>query len=242
MDTRGSWMAELYESNSTAVYGVCQRLLTNTEDAADATQEVFLRAFVGLAAETQSERARAWLMTVARHHCLDLLRRKKRLGKAMTTLGVEPVRHGEAEGAVVDRNFVRAVLSQLRERERRALWESAVEYRPIGEIGSYLGLSYMAAAQLLHRARRRASVVAARLAAIFGLLQVNRLGRRPIFGLELQPLAIALVLPLVVAGLVGASTSHPASARPFAVPGAIAVGSPATGIASMSSSTSTVSA
>src|SRR2546423_3648795 len=215
MDTPGSWMAELYESNSTVVYRVCRRLLKDTEDAADATQEVFLRAFVGLTAETQSERARAWLITVARHHCVDELRRKRRLGKALTTLGADPVRQGEAERAVVDRNFVQAVLRQLKARERQVLWQSAVEYRPIGEIGSYLGLSYMAAAQLLHRARRHASLVAAKLAAIYGLLQVNRLGKRPAFGVEVQPLAVALVIPMWGAGLVAASSSDPASLRPL---------------------------
>ena len=242
MDTPGSWMAELYESNSTVVFRVCQRLLKDAEDAADATQEVFLRAFVGLTAETQSERARAWLITVARHHCVDVLRRKKRLGKALTTLGADPVRQGEAERAVVDRNFVQAVLRQLKARERQVLWQSAVEYRPIGEIGSYLGLSYMAAAQLLHRARRHASLVAAKLAAIFGLLQVNRPGKRPAFGVEVQPLAVALVMPLVVAGLVAASSWHQASPRPFASPGRMSVSSLAGSAAAANSSTSAISA
>lgn len=235
-------MAELYEANSTVVYRVCMRLLKNTEDAADATQEVFLRGFGSLTAGTESERARAWLITVARHHCLDVLRRKKRLGKALTTLGADIVPHREAERTVVDRNFVQAVLRQLRAREREALWQSAVEYRPIGEIGSYLGLSYVAAAQLLHRARRHASLVAAKLGAIFGLLQVNRLGKRPGFSIEVQPLAVALVMPLVVAGIVVASSPQPASTRPFAAPGGIAVGAPATGTAATNSSTAAVSA
>ena len=241
MDTSRNWMAELYESNSAVVYRVCRRLLKDTEDAADATQEVFLRAVVGLTPETHTERARAWLITVARHHCLDVLRRKKRLGKALTTLGYEEVRPAEAERAVVDRNFVQAVLTQLRARERQVLWQSAVEYRPIGEIGSYLGLSYMAAAQLLHRARRHASVVAARIAAIFGLMQLNRLGRRPDFGLAVQPVAVALVVPLAVAALVAASSSHPSSVRPLVGPGGATVASPARAAAATASSTSVVS-
>src|SRR4029077_9071855 len=96
---------------------------------------------------------------------------------------------------VVDRSFVQAVLAQLRARERQVLWQSAVEYRPIGEIGSYLGLSYMAAAQLLHRARRHASLVAARIAAIFGLLQLKRLGPPAGFGGERQAGAGGPLLP-----------------------------------------------
>src|SRR4029077_9929237 len=143
---------------------------------------------------------------------------------------------------VVDRSFVQAVLAQLRARERQVLWQSAVEYRPIGEIGSYLGLSYMAAAQLLHRARRHASLVAARIAAIFGLLQLKRLGRRPDFGVGLQPVAVALVMPLAVAGLVAASSSHPSSVRPLVGPAAATVAAPARGAAAAASSYSSLSA
>jgi RNA polymerase sigma factor (sigma-70 family) len=227
MDSRDGWMAEVYESNSSVVYRVCQRLLKNSDDAADAMQEVFVRAFVSLKSDTESEKARAWLITVARNHCQDVLRRKLRLAKAVTRLGAEPVWHSEAECAVVDRNFVQAVLGQLRERERQALWQSAVEYRPIGEIGRYFGLSYVAAAQLLHRARRRASTVAARLAAIFGVLQLNRLGKRPAFGPAIYPLAVALVVPVVVAGVVGAGSPPQATTPAFASPAVVLAGSPA---------------
>ncbi len=86
--------------------------------AADAVQDVFVRGFVSMTGETQSENARAWLLTVAGHHCLDVLRRKKHLGKALTRLGADIVPLGEAERAVVDRNFLQAVLRQLRARER----------------------------------------------------------------------------------------------------------------------------
>jgi DNA-directed RNA polymerase specialized sigma24 family protein len=49
-------MAEIYGSNSAVVYRVGQRILKGTEDAADATHEVFLRAFASLTAETQGEK------------------------------------------------------------------------------------------------------------------------------------------------------------------------------------------
>jgi len=217
MDRRGSWMSEIYESNSTVVYRVCMRLLKNTEDAADATQEVFLRAFVSLTAETQGEKARAWLITVARHHCLDVLRRKKRLGKALITLGAEPVLDSEAEPTIVDRNFVRAILSQLRERERQALWQSAVEYRPIGEIGRYLGISYLAAAQLLHRARRRAAQAAARVAVVFGTFQLGRQRPAGASALVARLVAVAAVPLIVVSVQSSSATRQPARLAPVPV-------------------------
>jgi RNA polymerase sigma-70 factor (ECF subfamily) len=230
MDASGGWMAEIYESNSTAVFRICQRLLKDTEDAADATQEVFVRAFVSLKAETEREKARAWLITVARHHCLDVLRRKKRLGRALTRLGAEPVSDGEAERAVVDRNFVQAVLGQLRERERQALWQSAVEQRPLAEVATNLGLNYMAAAQFVHRARRHAFLVAAKLAAIIGFYAAVRATRRTsIAGARLlsslrQPgsnvsAALASVLAAAVVPLLVATAVSSSSARdPIPVP------------------------
>jgi DNA-directed RNA polymerase specialized sigma24 family protein len=50
------------------------------------------------------------------------------------------------ETAVADRDFVHVVFKQLSKRERQALWQSAVESRPLADIASRLRLSYMAAA------------------------------------------------------------------------------------------------
>jgi RNA polymerase sigma factor (sigma-70 family) len=242
-DGRGRWLSDLYEANSTAVFRVCQRLLQNRDDAADATHEVFLRAIASLPGEPSGDRARAWLITVAHHHCLDVLRRQKRLRSALHTLASDAERDGQAEQAVVDRQFVDAILRQLRDRERQALWQSAVEHRPVAEIATYLGLSYMAAAQLLHRARQRASLVAAKLAAILGLLELDRLWRRARLGAEAHPLSVAVVMPLVVAGLVAASSPRQGeNPVPAAVPGRVAVQSPANGANAKSPSGSTTAA
>ncbi len=200
MDTRGSWMAELYEANSTAVYRVCQRLLKNTDDAADATQQVFLIALESLDLKEKKSAARAWLLTVARNHCLDLLRRRKRLGKALVTLGSDAGRGTDLETAVADRDFVGIVFKQLSKRERQALWQSAVESRPLADIAGTLRVSYMAAAQVLHRARRHAVQVAARVAVAVGVFQLGR--QRPGVGSVLVTrLAAAAAVPLILVSM-----------------------------------------
>jgi Sigma-70, region 4 len=66
----------------------------------------------------------------------------------------------------------------LSPRERQALWHSAVEHRGIGDIAERLQLSYMAAAQVIHRARKHALQLAARVAIVFGAIRLGRSASR----------------------------------------------------------------
>src|SRR5437879_13731987 len=85
-DARRRWLAELYQANSAAVFNQCRHLLGSREDAADATQEVFLRAAASLTEAPDSPHARASLTTVTRNYYIDLLRRRERFGSPLTTL------------------------------------------------------------------------------------------------------------------------------------------------------------
>src|SRR5438093_940632 len=135
------WLAGLYEANFAAVFRRCGVLLKSAEDAADAAHEVFLIAVNSLAPKTEEKRARAWLLTVAHNHCLDILRRRKRFGRALVVLGANEA-GDDLEAGVVDRDFVDQVLRQLSARERLALWQSAVERRSLADLapGSVAGL------------------------------------------------------------------------------------------------------
>lgn len=208
-DARRRWLSELYEANSGAVFNLCRRLLTSREDAADATHEVFLRAVASLTEPPSSPQARAWLMTVARNHCIDLLRRRERFGSALTTLAASADAGGESIKTVEDRELLIAVLRQLGVRDREALWQSAVERRSLPEIAHSFGLSYMAAAKLLSRARQRAVVLAARLAVILGIAQLGRALRRSDVVLRGEQVAAVVVVPLVIAAVVVSSSPQP---------------------------------
>jgi RNA polymerase sigma-70 factor (ECF subfamily) len=215
---RDRMIDDLYQANRAAVLRVCSSILRNADDAADATQEVFVIALESLDASAKPGAARAWLLTVARNHCLDLLRRRKRLGKALTTLGPDDGRGTDLETAVADRDFVDVVFRQLTKRERQALWQSAVESRPLADIASGLRLSYMAAAQVLHRARRHAAKAASRVAVVFGIFQIGR--QRPAVGplLTASRLAAAVAVPLIVVSLSGSNPRpQPAAAAPAVV-------------------------
>lgn len=215
-DGRRRWLAELYHVNSAAVFKQCRRLLKDPDDAADATQEIFLRAATSLSEDVAASQAGAWLNTVARNYCIDLIRRRKRFGSALTTLGATAVAPVESVETVEDRELLLAVLPRLGVRERQALWQSAVEDLPLSEIARSLGVSYLAAAQLLHRARRRALALATRLAIILGLAQVGRAMRRSRVVQHAQQLAAIVVLPVAIGLAVVISAPPPLSIQAHA--------------------------
>lgn len=173
-DDQRRLLGELYESNYAAVLRLCTRILHDSEEAEDASQEVFIVASREFVAAPLPANARMWLLVVARNHCLDLLRRRKRLGKILTTMGSSLDDAVNPEATVIGRQSVDSVLRGLSPRERQALWQSAVERRPLADIANGLRLNYMAAAQVLSRARRHAALAMARVAAILAGLRVLR--------------------------------------------------------------------
>ena len=207
-DARRRWLSELYEANSAAIFNLCRRLLDSREDAADAMHEVFLRAAASLFEPPRSPQARGWLTTVTRNYCIDLLRRRERFGSALITLAATADAGGDSVQSVEDRELLTTVFRQLGVRDREALWQSAVELRSLPEIARSFNLSYTAAAQLLSRARRRAVLVAARLAVILGLAQLGQVFRRSNAAHRGQQLAAVVVVPIMVAAVVISSSPH----------------------------------
>ena len=73
-------MAWLFDRYQRRVVGFCLSFAPIcVEDARDLAQEVFVRAFGGLAGLERFERFEAWLFTIARRRCLTHLRRQVRL-------------------------------------------------------------------------------------------------------------------------------------------------------------------
>jgi RNA polymerase sigma-70 factor (ECF subfamily) len=219
----------LYQANFGPVFRCCGSILRNAEDAADAAHEVFLTALGSMDPTLEGRRARAWLLTVARNHCLDVLRRKKRFGRALTTLGGDGDPETDLEAAVADRDLIDLVLKQLSFRERLALWQSAVEQRPLADIAAGLRLSYSAAGQVVHRARQRAVRYAASVAAVIMGLRLPRavrrfLDRAPISGnvgadtlLAAQRVLLVAAVPLIAAVSLQSSNDLAAGPRPVRI-------------------------
>jgi RNA polymerase sigma-70 factor (ECF subfamily) len=79
---------ELVRRNSRRVFGTLAGVLGNTEDARDAAQEVFLKAFENIRQFRRQSRFSTWITSIAINTATDLLRQRKSL---------EPLVDGEGE-------------------------------------------------------------------------------------------------------------------------------------------------
>jgi RNA polymerase sigma-70 factor (ECF subfamily) len=72
----GEALAVLYDRYSPRVYGLCVRILNETQLAEDILQEVFVRVWERAGSFEQSRgNVAAWLMGITRNSCIDQLRR-----------------------------------------------------------------------------------------------------------------------------------------------------------------------
>jgi RNA polymerase sigma-70 factor, ECF subfamily len=68
---------QLVEAYQRPVFNLTYRMLGDTEEAADATQEAFLRAYARLHQYNHDHKFSTWLFSIANHHCIDRLRKRR---------------------------------------------------------------------------------------------------------------------------------------------------------------------
>jgi RNA polymerase sigma-70 factor, ECF subfamily len=67
---------ELVRRHQAAVYNVAFRLVGERQDALDAAQETFVRAYINLASYRPGTRFASWLLAITVHWCVDQRRRQ----------------------------------------------------------------------------------------------------------------------------------------------------------------------
>ncbi len=167
--TRGDKQAfgRLVDLHKRAVYGLCVRLLREPEEARDAAQEAFTRAYGSLASYDTRQPFAPWLLRIARNHCLDVLRR--RLPEAQRVeLDADPGETAPRELAdpsaaqgdqVIERRELAGALeravSALPANYREVVHLFHVEHLSYKEIASTLDVPIGTVMTWLHRARAR---------------------------------------------------------------------------------------
>ncbi len=161
----------LVERHQPRLWRLCERMLGSSEDAGEATQEVFLKAYRGCSAFRPNAKVSTWLYRIAVNHCLNRLRRRK-LATFLSLAELAPKAQGEAPAAewdpadsgpdaeqrLADRRRwaqVKAAIDRLPLNQRSVLVLAKLEGLSYREISQTLGITESAVESRLVRAMRR---------------------------------------------------------------------------------------
>lgn len=141
---------ELVNRYEKQVYNLCLRMVNNREDAADLTQEAFLKAWRGLQFFKAEAAFSTWMYRLTTNVCIDFLRSRKRHDSISLT--VEDEEHGEQELDVPDEAPLpeeQVLYSAQKEEISRAMAELDEESRMILTLRVVEDLSYEQIADVL---------------------------------------------------------------------------------------------
>lgn len=153
----------LVEAHQDAVHGFCRQWLACENDAIDACQDTFLRAWQALPAWEPRARFRTWLYQIALNRCRDLLRSRAHRQKKHTVPLSEmttapPCGQPSPDAAAAHRSDMerlRLGLSCLPDSLREPLVLCAIQGLSQQEAGLVLGCSARAVEGRLYRARQQ---------------------------------------------------------------------------------------
>jgi RNA polymerase sigma-70 factor (ECF subfamily) len=164
------WLAQAQNGNADAfshlveiyqrpVYNLCYRMLGNPQEAEDAAQEAFLRAFKAIKRYDPKRKFASWLLSIAANYCIDQHRKKR--PTQVDLEAVAPVELAERKPGVEKQvlaqeasDELQALLAQLGPLDRAAIVLHYWHEYSYQEIAKELELSESAVKSRLHRARK----------------------------------------------------------------------------------------
>ena len=155
--------ASLVETYQTPVYNLCYRMLGDAQEAEDAAQETFWRAYQAIKRYDPQRPFMTWLLSIAAHYCIDQ-QRKRRLPTIDLELlpeegAPDPTPSPEKVLArTEEERMLRKLLVELNPQDRAALimryWYDFSDQ----EIAQALSLTVSAVKSRLHRTRQLLAV------------------------------------------------------------------------------------
>jgi len=123
---------EFVRENEKTVYRLALRTLGSREDAEDAAQETFLKAFASLRAFRGESSVKVWLCRIARNVCIDALRRRRET----VSLTTEDESGETAEREIADMRADPAGIAERRDLQERVA--AAVRLLPAEQREAFL--------------------------------------------------------------------------------------------------------
>jgi RNA polymerase sigma-70 factor (ECF subfamily) len=151
---------QLVETYQKPVYNLCYRMLGDPQEAEDAAQESFWRAYQALDRYDQTRKFSTWLLSIAAHFCIDQQRKRHLTSVPMDIVFEETYADSspDPERAVAmseEDQMLHSLMNTLNSQDRAALvlryWYGFSD----AEIGEALSLSVSAVKSRLYRARQQ---------------------------------------------------------------------------------------
>jgi len=163
--------SRLVEAYQRPVYNLTYRMLSSPEEAEDAAQETFLRAYARLAQYDTNHKFSTWLFSIANHHCIDRLRKRRAIYVSIDDNPVlENLEHADPqpEADVLSKELaaeLQKLLDKLDPDYRTPLVLRYWEDCSYEEIAETMGLTVSAVKSRLFRARKQIADLYANQAA-----------------------------------------------------------------------------
>jgi len=142
----------LYRRHAQRIESLCFQILQNRDDAEEATQETFLRAYEALGRFNGEYRVAAWLKRIATNVCFDRVRRRARRPQTIRLTHDDHADRSQLEGVAVRASLFTA-LRHLHPHHASAIRLRAVEDLSYDEMAKRLQMSPTQVKSLLYRAR-----------------------------------------------------------------------------------------
>ncbi len=136
------------------LFAYARQMLPCRQDAEDALQDVFVRAYAGLRANNRALALRSWLYRIAHNRCIDELRRPALPVPEVMELTRAPILDPLVQAE--ERESLRRLIADLRrlpDQQRSALLMRELSGISYAELAGILGVSVPAVKSLLVRAR-----------------------------------------------------------------------------------------
>ena len=145
------------------VYALCRRMCPNEQDALEAAQDAFLALWRGIGDFREDAALSTWLYRLAANACIDVLRRERRSGGAVSLddpdTVYEPVDQGDSPERALEQSELRRLVGEgiaaLPEEYRRVLLLRETEQLSYSEIAAREGLELGTVKSRISRARRQ---------------------------------------------------------------------------------------
>lgn len=138
--------AVLIDRYKRQIYNLAYRLLGSANDAEDASQETFIRAYTRLATYEPDGRFGAWLSAICSHWCIDTMRARRR---RVQTVALGKVTESDRFISQVDGPEEVALVADSRDEVQRWLEALPPQYRTVLTLRYFQDLSYAEIADVL---------------------------------------------------------------------------------------------